>query len=135
MTLPMTFLQAPTSWLTALLAAGGYRIIDSKAPNQLFSSAPSAGLSINNPTGASIYTLVPGSQSITAPAGVVTTLIIPSAIVRQLAGANAPNMPGEALELTSECGASFFGCWVAQFQAIGFQVFTPTVYPLPSMNC
>jgi hypothetical protein len=127
-------LQAPTSWLNALLAGG-------LPTPQLLPGGGYYGLHLvpaiasadrqpaEYPGGsAAVAALINAStRSIAVPAGFAPAwLEIPIAWVRALAGAQGASMPTSGvLQLSADCGADIQGAYAAAFQALGFTTYTP----------
>jgi hypothetical protein len=131
----MTILRASSAWLTAMNTLNGagsnpsYRFAATAPPSQMNASTTLSSSQVP-PT-----TLNLGSQTISAPGSIQANVIIPSALVRAVAGVNSASMPSEALQLSAECACDFQGAWAAVFLALGFTPFVPTVTPVPVMSC
>jgi|GEM_PF-5022615 len=128
-------LQAPTTWLNALIAladggVGNLRLVkalvsDTDRPFNAARMFDDSGTATKL-TDSQIAALINAAgRSIAVPALYVPAwLEIPSAWVLRLAN-NAPMPQSGVFQLSADCGADFQGAWAAAFQALGFTSYTP----------
>lgn len=125
-------LQAPTSFLSALVALAGGS--PPPAPLQITESLPTGqapqNLVGNAPVAALIST---GGRSFSLPAGFnASWLYIPDSWLEQLLGTPWPQ--GVPLILDANCCCDFQGLWASTFQALGFTAGVPASGPWPVLN-
>jgi hypothetical protein len=134
-------LQAPSSWLTALVTA---MTSPGLTPGtlQLVRAVASADRQLTSyPFATQIPGMInPSAKSIAVPAGLAPAwLQIPPSAVAAInplsSGPNAVSMPtAGALQLSAELCCDFRGGWENVFQSIGWAPFTPTIQPVPTCS-